>query len=62
MSSRDPAITIHMAACAIATRIRDDICDRSGFQNAWDEIDNDSQQQIIDTWVDIATQEIGRRG
>jgi hypothetical protein len=58
----EPTITIHMVACAIATRIRDDICDRSGLQNEWDQIDHDTQQQIIDIWVDIATQEIARRG
>jgi len=56
----DQRITTHMRACAIATRIRDDICDRSGLQNEWENIDEETQQDIIDTWVEIATQEIAR--
>lgn len=59
---KTPGITIHMVACSIATRIRDDICDRSGLGNSWDEIDHEIQQDIINAWVEIATQEIGRRG
>ena len=53
-------ITTHMRACAIATRIRDDICDRAGLQNEWENIDEETQQEIIDAWVEIATQEICR--
>jgi hypothetical protein len=53
-------ITVHMRACAIAERIKTDICARSGLQNEWDLIDTDTRAQIMDAWIDIATQEICR--
>jgi len=30
-----------------------DICDRSGLQNAWEEIDEDIQEEIKEEWVDV---------
>ena len=37
----------------ILFRILDDITDRSGLQNAWDGIDEDIQNEILETWLDI---------
>lgn len=52
--------TVHMRACAIVNRILADLCDRSGLQNEWEAIDHDIQDEIKDSWIDIATQEIAR--
>ena len=36
-----------------------DLCDRSGLQNAWDEIDEDIQREIQEEWVSIIAIELG---
>lgn len=37
----------------IAKAIRDDICGRRALRQAWDEIDPDIRDEIIDDWTGI---------
>lgn len=34
----------------VAEAIVSDICDRRGIKHAWEEIDQDTQYSIVDTW------------
>lgn len=38
-------------------RIIDDLMDRSGLGNAWDEIGKEVQQEIVDAWMSIISEE-----
>jgi len=37
----------------IVNQIISDLLDRHTLQNAWEEIDEDTQQEIIDDWAEI---------
>jgi hypothetical protein len=32
-----------------------DLCDRRGLRQAWEQIDDDVQREIVKTWTQIAT-------
>ena len=38
----------------IVNEIIDDLTGRGGLQNSWEEIDEDIQEEIRGTWLDIA--------
>ena len=42
----------------IVDEIVDDLSDRSGLGNKWDQIDEDVKNEIIDTWADIVFRRI----
>lgn len=42
-------------AKAIVERILNDLVDRSGFQNIWEECDEDIQNEIRCEWIKIIT-------
>lgn len=42
----------------IVKKIVEDLCDRLGLQNEWDNIDKDTQKEIIKCWEKIASKEI----
>lgn len=45
---------IKFLAKSIALKIRNDFGDRCGLQNAWDDIDENIQREILQAWTDIA--------
>lgn len=49
MSTR--ALDEKIVAAKAVKKIVKDLCDRSGLQNAWEEIDSDTQAEIIKTWT-----------
>ncbi len=43
----------------IVARIVDDLRGRSGFDDLWDGIDSDIQQEIREDWAEIVEAELG---
>lgn len=48
------------AARRIAEKIADDIQGRSGLGNEWEQIDGETQQDILREWVGIIEEELNR--
>lgn len=42
----------------IAFQILADMTDRRGFRQAWENVDEDIQEEIIQTWINIAKKEL----
>ena len=40
-------------ATAAVNAIISDLCNRRGLRQAWEDIDEDIRQQILDKWVDL---------
>jgi len=55
------AYTDDVAAKLIVDDIIDDLCDRRGLRQEWDETDEDIQKEIKDTWKNIILQHLKRR-
>lgn len=41
------------------SKIIDDLTDRGGLGDAWDQIDDEIRQEIISAWIMILMEEIG---
>lgn len=44
-------------AVTVVKRIVDDLTDRRGLRQAWEEVDEDIQQEVVDKWRAIAIEE-----
>ncbi len=55
---RDERSNREVASDAVQA-ILDDMSDRSGLQNAWDEIDADIQDEIREEWTKLVLQAMG---
>ena len=49
---------IEKTAKSIVNKIVNDLCNRSGLQNEWDNIDADIQKEIKKTWMEIVMSEM----
>jgi hypothetical protein len=49
-----------VTAKRIVSRIVADLTDRRGLRQEWESIDADIQEAIMETWQDIAEQELRR--